>query len=1020
MAHELDARPGGRRLRWAVGRPMAVAVTCAALLGSPAVPAQGSEPPRAGSAPAVGDFAVGDGLEALIDEESGSFGVTISVGGLDVRWDSRAATTGDRFGLGAGWGYPLGFVDTEGGARLVPPTSGEVFEVDASAPSGLRGYALEDLKFRRLGADAVPALPAAAFVLHELGGTSTFYREAGDPVATSSRHGDQATWEWSGKVPHRLERMVDADGVVTTLDWESEEGTLTIRPGVNLPVDADEPDRAWRVRFGASGAISAVTDPVGHRSEFEYQGGRLTRISNAAGAQTLIEWRSFDDGVPRVRRVSMSNPAGEQLSARTWDRFGAAIPSGWPMIGGDEGASARSSGSGFQTVLSDGVTSVRSEYSGERLLRSRDVLTDGAEGERMLQRQVFEYPQAGRGAGAAGALGTLRSRPIAATSTRFNASGDSRDERESFEYDVFGRVIERVDAIPGDDGEERRTTSTYSYDERERLVGSSVYDDQSRSETAYELSVAGDVTSETVTEQSDGATTVSLRDFEYAPGGELTASTTDGVRSEQAYDAAGNLARAVDGTTFTYNAVNRPLTETAPDGTIVTTDYWADGSRRSISATDGDGSSRRTEFVWDDARLIAETHRTDAESTTVAYLLGTDRHARTITGSNASSTSYYGTDRHGSVTELTTTDGDVTERYAYADYGTEITPGAVGTATSLETACTPVHVGDPRRNPFRYSGEYTDPTCRQNLAVRSYDSRTMRFTSMDTAAVMNPYAYTDANPITRVDPTGNDWERDGAATTLNRLALATGVAGLLGSIIAFTAPIHPVVAVLTLVASWADAVGVAAATVREVRPAWLTQSADDSLAMLDFSSGLAVVGIAAGAYAIWWRFITGRATQAAARRTLRMFTADPPSSSRPPGSGSSTNWNIGSGRRRAPSAEGDETTESLLAGQSSAEPMPIVDLMQNVDPSDVPDLSTLLMRKEGHLTRTKSGHYEFLYPELAVKPAARVVHPQPIPKPASKPVAGGEISSTPAGPSSSNTDVLDAVTTTSKRWPLAM
>ena len=97
----------------------------------------------------VGGFGLGDGLEGTIDERDGCVPVRFPVGGLSLGWDSRGVGE-DRFGLGNGWGFGLGFVDVRDGVRVFP-SSGGVFEVDASHPSGLSGYGVEDLcsdKFR--------------------------------------------------------------------------------------------------------------------------------------------------------------------------------------------------------------------------------------------------------------------------------------------------------------------------------------------------------------------------------------------------------------------------------------------------------------------------------------------------------------------------------------------------------------------------------------------------------------------------------------------------------------------------------------------------------------------------------------------------------------------------------------------------------------------------------------------------------------------------------------------------------
>jgi RHS repeat-associated protein len=1648
------------------------AAACVALLGTAVVPAQAAEPPGGDSTtPVVGDFAIGDGLEAMIDEQDGSFGVTIPIGDLELRWDSRAAAAGDRFALGAGWGYQLGFVDTDGGIRLVPPTSAEVFEADATAPSGLRGYTLEDLKFRRVDPDALPVRTdavldrpsVAAFVVHEVGGTSTYYDQAGDPVARISLHGDRTDWRWSPAVPHRLERIVDPDGVVTDLDWVAEDDTLIVRPGANLPAEYDGSDRTWRLRFNGDHAISDLVDPVGGRASFEYEGAQLTRISSAVGAQTLVDWQRFDDGVPRVRRVSTANGAGEQLSSRTWDRFGAAVSSGWPLVDG-AGGPGQGAEPSYQTSLSDGATLIRSSYSSRRLLRSRDVLAASAAGERPLQRHEFEYPPAVGTSVDVGASGSVLSRPIAVEITRSDASGASRAEAAKFAYDAFGRVIrridddgvatetsyddvvpvgrelpiglttrttttapdglqeelvstlndarsaviasqttsgggadgqpptvtarseftveadgfvserrefpsgdaaaaptvtrwstetnlaayavttvestgvgtdaeasmsetrsllhggvvattdvfghegrteydvlgrpvsttdvadnptvttyetwqshgrnattvtgaddvattdvrdelgrlirrtdnidhgvateghvrvvetidydlpgtvtvtdawgatasvskdafgrevrrvgptglaevteyddvadqvttgatstgrlddaefrsterknratrtartsvaradgvvvpeasemvdgfgrpsagsdgfvrttakydahgrpimttvapesaaaaagaaatpapalvaerrfdafgngvekrladgagetsggireidgvgrtrtetdlagrtsvfeysldglvtnvgrtdgqatvheydpttrrlmhsvttspsglsvetayeydastgevvavfdprdraateiattfdahgnpltttypdgvqvrheydlhgrrtkttdparnvtefaydgagvlvgvvqrdsegaelaragyefdeldrmvrltrgngvvtelsytsadeiatestrvagrmisdrsytydargllvERVDEIADEGGDVERTSTRYRYDERERLVESSVHDEENAdaaiSTTAYELSVAGDVTAETVTRpgdgDSDGDRRSGTRRFEYSPVGELTAITDDTGRVEQAYDAAGNLSRAADGTTYRYNAANRPVTETTPEGVVIETDYWADGTRRSVSATDPDGATRSTEFAWDGDQLIGETHRAgDRAATTAAYLIGAGRHARTVSGAG---TAYYGADRHGNVTDLTDADGHVTERYAYADYGAEVERGAGGSAAG--PACGASSVGDAARNAFRYAGEYTDPTCRQHLSVRSYDSGSMRFTSMDTAAVMNPYGYTDANPITRVDPTGNFFTADDANGTY--FAIALSALGIITTVFALAFPVgtlsHLAITGLS-VGLVGDALAFSTSTARAAMLDAMDAHTNTVLSQVDVVSGFAIVGVLAAAHNAWRRFDRWRMTRRAAPRTRAHLIGEGPAQ---PRYGHMGDGNPNAGQRRPSNTEqtwDDEYEGVRFSPQGSLDPSP--QLSPSPSPrsgsftSILPDgrqvSRSVRTTQTGGFGRTGRPADRPGFRDQA--PAARVMENGNLPAKHAAPAQRAHPSSSSPAPQvrlgrpgreRQLRHVLDPVSTTSTRWP---
>ena len=133
----------------------------------------------------------------------------------------------------------------------------------------------------------------------------------------------------------------------------------------------------------------------------------------------------------------------------------------------------------------------------------------------------------------------------------------------------------------------------------------------------------------------------------------------------------------MDGTQYTYNAVNQPTTETTPTGDTIRTGYWADRSRAHLTTGDG-ADAAATTFYWDGATLINDTHTTNRGDTVdvAAYLIGTTRHARTTTtGQQARRVVLPGRparEHH----HLTTDTGDVSATYAYSDYGTPATDDA--------------------------------------------------------------------------------------------------------------------------------------------------------------------------------------------------------------------------------------------------------------------------------------------------------------------------------------------------------
>ncbi|WP_043194956.1 hypothetical protein, partial [Streptomyces sp. NRRL F-2664] len=113
--------------------------------------------------------------------------------------------------------------------------------------------------------------------------------------------------------------------------------------------------------------------------------------------------------------------------------------------------------------------------------------------------------------------------------------------------------------------------------------------------TAYTANAAGDVTATTATD-AEGKKTATAHETD--PAGRLTAVAADGQKTEQGWDTAGNLLTGADGTTWTYNPDNKPLTATTADGLHSTYTYWADGSRKTTETTNPDGTRTTVLFHY--------------------------------------------------------------------------------------------------------------------------------------------------------------------------------------------------------------------------------------------------------------------------------------------------------------------------------------------------------------------------------------------------------------------------------------
>ncbi|MDR5701503.1 RHS repeat-associated core domain-containing protein [Agromyces aerolatus] len=697
--------PGAGRVGARVVFGAAGAILSGALIGGLISPSwAGAAESGPGAEPAVlGGFALGDGVEGLVDAASGAFSFALPVAGVSVGWDSRAAAV-DRSGLGAGWSVAgLAHVDTEGGVR-VSPASGGMFPADATVPSGLSGYLLGDVVFRQrpteipARADGRRGNVSAAFELVESGGVRTFFTATGDPVVRMDANGNRSDWEWSGG--HRLMRVIDVAGVVTELDWSD--------PGrVNVLTGAGSKRRATGTVELDGGRVAAVTDASGGRVHVGYTpAGLVGRLAGVSGAATEVSWQGLTDGRAAVDRVRVVDTGtGAELSMREWSAQ-AGLASGWPMQSAPVAAGAAATGAdadGSTTSVSDGVSTVTSEFDGRARLLEREVESAGGSGSVVWQRQAYTYSEIDLGA----AIPPQYAHPTGVTVTHLNAVGGQREATETFEFDELGRMTRQV----AQDGTVTETTFDGVVGEGELVpVGLPVVQrvtapDGLVAETRHELNA--NRTAHVVTETFSGRV------------GDADLMRTGRAEFDVAADGFVTAER-----TFPQGGAGTPIVtrhEKGVDlvaGTVTTSTTAAAGTDSAATAT------QVTDLLH--GVVLQETGPTGA----------------------AASAAYDGL---GRPIELTNPDGEVATSYDYTDYGTTTTR----THPDHQPPASPgVLVGDAHRNPFQYAGEYTNPTGTQHLQIRTYDPATMRLTSTDPEPQHNRYHYAALNPITLADPTG--------------------------------------------------------------------------------------------------------------------------------------------------------------------------------------------------------------------------------------------------------------------------
>jgi RHS repeat-associated protein len=572
--------------------------------------------------------------------------------------------------------------------------------------------------------------------------------------------------------------------------------------------DLDQDHRATVIAYTPDGLVSRVEAPSGQVTETEYDPKTrqpvLSRVTSPVGPPVTTAYEyDPETGLP----TAVFDPADRMATeiATTHDAHGNLLTTRYPD--GREIRFAYDEHGRRKAVHDVAGNTTTFEYDDAGLLaaavQTAPASPDGVPG-RELARAEYEHDWAGRLTTLARSNGvttayTYTSASQVATETTTNG-GETQSTR-AYTYDGTGLLTERTDEVRSEGGEPQTTTTRYRYDAFGRLTGSSIHDGTAdapaRTSTDYTLNASGDLIAEhTVTVATGDATAGDAggsdehRGYTYSPRGELIARTVDdgtrAITTTAEYDEAGNLVTAHDGTVYAYDAANRRIGTTTGSGERTTIRYWADGTREQITAVGEHAGTdpRSTRFYWSGGELVNEVHDAgrppaggapEASTDIAAYLLGLDRHARTVQTGDASTTAFYGHDRHGSVVDLTDEQGRVAERYAYTDWGESLgadEPRAV--------------VGDATRNAIGYAGEQHDADGLLHLRARDYDAGTRRLTTVDPVRQHNAYAYADADPITHIDPTGRTASADALNIGFAVFGAALAVAGLLVGGLALT------------------------------------------------------------------------------------------------------------------------------------------------------------------------------------------------------------------------------------------
>jgi RHS repeat-associated protein len=199
-----------------------------------------------------------------------------------------------------------------------------------------------------------------------------------------------------------------------------------------------------------------------------------------------------------------------------------------------------------------------------------------------------------------------------------------------------------------------------------------------------------------------------------------------------------------NGIAYTFDFEDRLLTATPPSFAAVSMTYDGDGNRVAKTV-----SGVTTKYLVDTQTPTGYAQVAEEivnGSVNAQYLYGLMH----ISLNRAGALSYYGFDGHGSVRQLTSAAGAVTDTYSYDAFGGLLT-----------------RTGNTQ-NSYMFAGEQYDIDLNlYYLRARWYNQRTGRFITADTfeglavrPATLNGYQYTNGDPVNSIDPSGDGlWDR---------------------------------------------------------------------------------------------------------------------------------------------------------------------------------------------------------------------------------------------------------------------
>ncbi|MBQ0012754.1 MAG: hypothetical protein KBT07_08620, partial [Clostridiales bacterium] len=572
-------------------------------------------------------------------------------------------------------------------------------------------------------------------------GHSTSFTYDANGNQTSITYADGSRYSAAYDARSRMTLACDAEGNSTVYDYDEMD---------HLVSATDPSGSTWKYDYDGFGNNTCVTDPNGNKTYYSYdKSGRLVSVTNAAGKSATVTYNQYGQTIK-------STDFGGNETVYGYDSLGriASVTTADDAILFDYNAAGSiekvqdASGSISYSFTSDGNLASKKDENGKTVTYSYNSMG-------CVSTMTFEDKTVSYTYDTLGRLLSVEDENGNTTDYTYDKVGNlietaySNGVTTTYTYDEVNRLVyqETTDASGnviasyrytlGDNGErikveEQSRTIDYTYDSCERLISEKITNKNGdTTETVY----AYDANSNRISKTVDGTST----SYTY---NELNQLVSVG-ESDYTYDDAGNLVTIdVNGQlvgVYKYNSRNQ-LVESqnfTATGTVTTTytyNYLGDRTSKTVNGVE-------TAYTLDYSTGLSQVIAEETAGEVTCYVRGLEL----ISREEKSETSFYVYDGTGSVCALTDEDGNLTDKYVFDVFGSEIS-----------------HTGDSD-NVYGFQGEMLDDeTGFYYLRARYMNPTNGTFISMDTYAgelsdpvSLNHYLFANSNPIKYCDPTGH-------------------------------------------------------------------------------------------------------------------------------------------------------------------------------------------------------------------------------------------------------------------------